>query len=202
MDACQVFLQGMLAPVSLIGDLFGVLVNKVYTGCWAGFALPGCHSPLGDRVCSPVVGVQAPRSSSNLWCEVGGTGVFPLQEESLPVIWFVHPQKSLLLLFLQHWGATSTAGVLDISSEFSPTSTWVPVKFTKSMLWAPCPLWAQWEWGVGRPTVLLCWVDSGAPVMDLPSILHTPLSRDLGHTPRTLVCLSTNKLILFPRSAC
>ena len=30
-----------------------------------------CHSPVGGRVCSPHVGVEAHRSVCELWCEVG-----------------------------------------------------------------------------------------------------------------------------------
>ena len=31
-----------------------------------------CHSPVGGRVCSPLVGVEAHRSVCELWCEVAG----------------------------------------------------------------------------------------------------------------------------------
>ena len=49
----------------------------------ASSSLCGCQSPVWDRVCSPVVGVEAPRSISELWCEVGGTGTLLLREELL-----------------------------------------------------------------------------------------------------------------------
>ena len=47
--------------------------------------LCGCHSPVGGRVCSPVVGVEAPRSISELRCKGGRTAVLPLGEEPLSV---------------------------------------------------------------------------------------------------------------------
>ena len=48
--------------------------------------LCGCHSPVGSRVSSTVVGIDASRSISELWCEVGGTGVLLLGEEPLSII--------------------------------------------------------------------------------------------------------------------
>ena len=52
----------------------------------ASSLLCGCHSPVGDRVCSPVVGVEAPRYISKLLqCEIGKTGVLPLGEKPLPI---------------------------------------------------------------------------------------------------------------------
>ena len=47
--------------------------------------LCGCHCPVGGRVCSRGVGVEAPRSVSELQCEVGGTETFPLGEEPLSI---------------------------------------------------------------------------------------------------------------------
>ena len=44
----------------------------------ASTLLYGCHSPVRGRVCFPVVAVEVPRSSSKLWCEVGGTGALLL----------------------------------------------------------------------------------------------------------------------------
>ena len=46
----------------------------------------GCHSPLGGRVCSPLVGVEAPRSGSKLHSEIGGTGLLPLGKEPPSVL--------------------------------------------------------------------------------------------------------------------
>lgn len=45
--------------------------------------LCGCQNPTGDHVCSPVVGVEAPGSVPELWCEIGGTGALPLGREPL-----------------------------------------------------------------------------------------------------------------------
>ena len=36
MDACHIFPQSTLAIVSLIAGMFGVVMTKAYTGCWAG----------------------------------------------------------------------------------------------------------------------------------------------------------------------
>ena len=46
--------------------------------------LGGFHSPAGGRVCSPV-GVEAPRSFSELWHEIGPTGVLPLRKKPLSI---------------------------------------------------------------------------------------------------------------------
>ena len=51
----------------------------------ASSLLCGCHIPVGGRVCSPAVGVEAPRSGSKLQYEVGGTGALPLGEEPLSI---------------------------------------------------------------------------------------------------------------------
>ena len=45
----------------------------------------GCHCPVGGRVCSPVFGVEAPRSGTKLWFEVGRSGVLPLGKEQLSI---------------------------------------------------------------------------------------------------------------------
>lgn len=47
--------------------------------------LCGCHSPVGRWVCSPVVGVEAPRSVSEPWWELDRTGVLALGEEPLSI---------------------------------------------------------------------------------------------------------------------
>ena len=47
--------------------------------------LCGCPSPVGGRACSLVVGVEAPRSVSELQSKVGGIGVRPLREEPLSI---------------------------------------------------------------------------------------------------------------------
>ena len=44
----------------------------------ASSLLCGCHSPVGDRICSSVVGMEVSRSFSKLLCEVGGTGALLL----------------------------------------------------------------------------------------------------------------------------
>lgn len=46
-------------------------------------SLCGCHSPVGGRVCSLVVGVEAPISVFKLWCAVGRIGILSLGEELL-----------------------------------------------------------------------------------------------------------------------
>ena len=48
--------------------------------------LCGCQSPVRDRVCSPVIEVEDPRSNSKLQCKAGGTGVLPLGKEPLQVL--------------------------------------------------------------------------------------------------------------------
>lgn len=45
--------------------------------------LCGCQSSVRSRICSPVVGADAPRSVYELQCGVGVTGALPLGEESL-----------------------------------------------------------------------------------------------------------------------
>lgn len=40
---------------------------------------------MGSSICSPVVGVEAVRSFSELWCEVVGSGVLLLEEVPLRV---------------------------------------------------------------------------------------------------------------------
>ena len=49
----------------------------------ASSLLFGCHSPFRDRVCSLIVGVEAPRSISKQRCEVGRTGMLFLAEVPL-----------------------------------------------------------------------------------------------------------------------
>lgn len=49
-------------------------------------SLCGCHSPVGGRVCSLVVGVEAPRSVYKLWCAVGRIGILSLGEELLVLL--------------------------------------------------------------------------------------------------------------------
>ena len=56
----------------------------------------GCPSPIRGRVCSPFVGVEAPRFVSELWCEVGGTGAFLLKGEPLSVPHQTCPQGNML----------------------------------------------------------------------------------------------------------
>ena len=51
----------------------------------ASSLLHGCHSPFGGRVCSLVFGVEVPRSSFKLRCEVGVIGVLLLGKEPLCV---------------------------------------------------------------------------------------------------------------------
>lgn len=81
--------------------------------------LDGSSSVLYDcqsKVCSPVVAVEAPRCSSKLQCEVGGTAALPLEEYSFagavdkdicsvmsPVICCVCSQSTLPFVLLQPW---------------------------------------------------------------------------------------------------
>ena len=51
----------------------------------ASSLLCGCHIPVRGGVCSPVVGVEAPRFGSKLQYEVGGNGVLLLGEELLSI---------------------------------------------------------------------------------------------------------------------
>ena len=44
-----------------------------------------CYSPAGGRVCSLVVGIEAPRSISKLQCDVGRIGALPLEEKPLSI---------------------------------------------------------------------------------------------------------------------
>ena len=85
--------------------------------------LCGCHSSFRGRVCSPVVGVEDPISSSMLQCEVNRTGVLLLGNELLhvfpqelptkmcdsdmpPATWCPCPQRSLFLVLAS--GAASS----------------------------------------------------------------------------------------------
>lgn len=74
-----------LAIVPLIGDVTDVLVTRVCTGYLveASSLFLGCH--FRDRVYSLVVGIEAPRSVSEVQCEVGRIGVLPLGEETLSI---------------------------------------------------------------------------------------------------------------------
>ena len=51
----------------------------------ASSLLFGHHSPVRGRVCSPVVGVEATTSVSELQCGIGRTGALPLGEEPLSI---------------------------------------------------------------------------------------------------------------------
>ena len=78
MDACHVLAIIPLTEGLCCGDQS---LHWMLGG--ASSLLCGCHSPVGSRVCSPVVGVEAPRSSSKLQCEVGRTGMLSLGKGSL-----------------------------------------------------------------------------------------------------------------------
>ena len=51
----------------------------------ASSLLYGCHSPVGGRICSLVVGLEAPISVCELWFEVGRIGALPLREKPLSI---------------------------------------------------------------------------------------------------------------------
>ena len=76
MDAYHVFPQGVLAVIPLIGGVIGGVVTR---------ACAGCHIPVGGRVGSPIVGVEAPRIGSKLWCEISWTGALSLGKELLSI---------------------------------------------------------------------------------------------------------------------
>ena len=79
MDVCCIFPQCVLAVIPLTEGVTGVVVTKAFS------LLCGCHSPVGGRVCSPLVGVEDPRSVSELRCEIGGTGACLVGEEPLSI---------------------------------------------------------------------------------------------------------------------
>ena len=67
----------------LIGDVISIEGTRAYNWMLSGVSslFYGCHSPVWGSICSPLVGVEAPRSVSELRREVGGTRVLPLGEE-------------------------------------------------------------------------------------------------------------------------
>lgn len=127
--------SGCTGPCLLdIGGVFDIVLTGACTGCWAGPPLFSVivNNPVRGRVCSPFVGVEAPRSDSKLQCEVGRTRTLPLGKEplcvppqelfavmcnsvTLPATWCAHPQRSLWLALPS--GAASAAGVLGIGLE-------------------------------------------------------------------------------------
>ena len=86
-DACCLFPQCILAIIPLIGGVTGVVVTRACTGYWLGppLLLCGCYCPVRGWVCSLAVGVEAPRSVSELQSEVGGIGAFLQGEEPLSI---------------------------------------------------------------------------------------------------------------------
>ena len=87
MLACCVFLQVVLAIVPLMGGCVSCCGDQSMHRILGrtSLLLCGCHSPVGGRVCSRVVAVEASRSGSKLQCEVGGTGAFSLGKEPLHI---------------------------------------------------------------------------------------------------------------------
>ena len=67
----------------LIGDVIGIEGTRACNWMLSGVSslFCGCHSPIWGRICSPLVGVEAPSSVSESRREVGGTRVLPLGEE-------------------------------------------------------------------------------------------------------------------------
>lgn len=47
--------------------------------------LHGCHSPVGGRACSPLIGIEALRSGSKLWRTLAGKGTGALSLGKEPV---------------------------------------------------------------------------------------------------------------------
>ena len=68
MDACHLFPQCVLALIPLIrGCHWWCGDQRLHWMLSGAFFLPcGCHNPVRDCVCSLVVGVEAPRSVSEL----------------------------------------------------------------------------------------------------------------------------------------
>ena len=86
MVVCCLFPQCMLAIIPLIVGVADVMARACIR-YWVGAPLcPVVVNALSGAVSAsshPVVGVETPRSISELWCKVDRIGVFPLREESL-----------------------------------------------------------------------------------------------------------------------
>ena len=81
--ACQVFSQYVLAIIPLMG-VWLLLWPELPVDIEQGLLFSLWFSePCWEQSCSPVVGVEIPRSISKLWYEKGRTGVLPLGEKPL-----------------------------------------------------------------------------------------------------------------------
>ena len=101
--------------------------------------LCGCHSPVGGRVYSPVVDIEAPWSVSELQCEMGGTGALLLGKSHsillpricplgcVPCDIICHPFHALRKYTVVGitLGCSSAVGTGNWLSQFSPASTCV-----------------------------------------------------------------------------
>ena len=97
MDACCIFPQCVLAFISLIMSVIIAYqsLNSILNG--ASPLLCGCHSFVRSRVCFLVVAVEAPRSISELWCEVGGIEKLLPWEEPVSTLLLEMSAKECLL---------------------------------------------------------------------------------------------------------
>ena len=86
-DACHVFPQCVLALIPLTGGVIVIVLTTVWTRHWRGSLLCSVlvNSPASNGVCSLVIGVETPRSVSELWHEKGETDVLTLAEEPLNI---------------------------------------------------------------------------------------------------------------------
>lgn len=83
MDPCHIFPQCVQVIIPLTDDVIGVVMTAACKWMLSGASslLCDCHSPVGTRVCSLVVEVEALRSISELQCGVGRTRVLLLGEK-------------------------------------------------------------------------------------------------------------------------
>lgn len=93
----------------------------------ASYLLCTCNSPVGDEVCSPVIAVEAPKLVSELWYEVGGTGMLLLGVQPLCI-----PPQKLSTRKWALWCCLSPA----VCTTLSPTSVeeyrlspWISLRF-------------------------------------------------------------------------
>ena len=85
MDACGLFSQCMLAIIPLSGGVTDVQLPEPAWRLSGAFFFSWLSYTCRGRVCSLAVGVESPRSISELQCEVDGIGALPLGEEPLSI---------------------------------------------------------------------------------------------------------------------
>ena len=171
-DACHVFLWCMVTFILLIAHW---MLSR------ASCLLCNCHSPVGDKVCFPVIAVEAPKLVSELWYEVGGNGVLLLGVQPL----CMPPQKlstrkwalwcSLLCALTKY---TVVGTTLDPTSveEYRP-SPWISLRFCAHKTnWGDPPQSGTWTYhegyrispDPGSASVCLCPQIPQLPILDLP----------------------------------